>query len=55
MSQRIADAKKSLDALQEAKRVTEEFGIHSPEAASAWELVEEIAAASTHHRTVGTG
>lgn len=54
MNQRIFEAKKSLDALQEAKQATKEHGIHSPEAVAAWEYVEEIAAAAHHHRTTGT-
>ena len=55
MSERIKVAQASVDALAEAKRVTEEFGIQSPEARSAWELVEELAATATHHKTVGSG
>ena len=33
------------EAMAEAKRITDEKGIHSPEAHIAWETVEEIAAA----------
>ena len=55
MANRIALAKKNVDALKEAKRATEEFGATSPEARSAWELVEELAATETHHRTIGSG
>ena len=43
------------DALTEAKRITEEKGISSPEAALAWELVEELSATKSHHETTGSG
>lgn len=43
------------DAMAEAKRITEEKGISSPEARIAWELVEELAATETHHKNTGSG
>ena len=55
MPQRIQDAKNDIAALEEAKRLTAEFGPTSPEAKQAWETVEELAAAATHHRTTGSG
>jgi hypothetical protein len=42
-------------ALADAKRITEEKGVTSPEAALAWELVEELDATAAHHRTTGQG
>eukprot|EP00543_Licmophora_paradoxa_P005982 CAMPEP_0202457870 /NCGR_PEP_ID=MMETSP1360-20130828/16442_1 /ASSEMBLY_ACC=CAM_ASM_000848 /TAXON_ID=515479 /ORGANISM="Licmophora paradoxa, Strain CCMP2313" /LENGTH=149 /DNA_ID=CAMNT_0049078063 /DNA_START=48 /DNA_END=497 /DNA_ORIENTATION=+ len=43
------------EALAEAKKITEEKGITSPEARVAWELVEELAATESHHNNMGSG
>mmetsp|Transcript_33225 Transcript_33225/g.61185 ORF Transcript_33225/g.61185 Transcript_33225/m.61185 type:complete len:153 (-) Transcript_33225:471-929(-) len=43
------------DAIAEAKKITEEKGISSPEARVAWETVEEIGATESHHKTTGQG
>mmetsp|Transcript_14726 Transcript_14726/g.20494 ORF Transcript_14726/g.20494 Transcript_14726/m.20494 type:complete len:152 (-) Transcript_14726:182-637(-) len=43
------------EALADAKRITEELGISSPEARVAWETVEEIGATEAHHKTTGSG
>ena len=45
----------SKEALENARRITEEKGITSPEARIAWELVEELAATDSHHKTTGQG
>ena len=45
----------SEQAMAEAKRITEEKGIASPDARLAWELVEELAATETHHKKTGSG
>ena len=55
MAQRVANAKKSVEALKAAEEATEKYGITSPEARSAWELVEELAATATHHKATGSG
>ena len=41
-------------ALEEAKRITQEKGITSPEAAVAWDTVEEIAAADNSAASAGS-
>ena len=41
------------EALTTAKRMTDEHGIHSPEARVAWETVEEIASASERNDALG--
>jgi len=52
----IASEKMTMkEALAEAKRITEEMGISSPEARVAWEIVEEIGATEAHHKTTGSG
>ncbi|KAL3922309.1 MAG: hypothetical protein SGILL_002273 [Bacillariaceae sp.] len=43
------------NALADAKAVTEEKGIQSSEARLAWELVEELGATQSHHKSVGSG
>ncbi|KAL3897371.1 MAG: hypothetical protein SGARI_006935 [Bacillariaceae sp.] len=43
------------NALEDAKRLTEEKGITSSEARLAWELVEELGATQAHHKNVGSG
>mmetsp|Transcript_40426 Transcript_40426/g.121806 ORF Transcript_40426/g.121806 Transcript_40426/m.121806 type:complete len:153 (-) Transcript_40426:1272-1730(-) len=43
------------EAIAEAKRITEEKGISSPEARVAWETVEEIGATESHHKSTGQG
>ena len=55
MPELLNDAQRRVQALADAKRITEEKGITSPDARIAWELVEELAATDSHHKTVGSG
>ena len=51
----VMEPKTMKDAMANAKKITEEKGISSPDARIAWELVEELAATEAHHRTTGQG
>ena len=51
----IKAAQTRMEALKDAERITKEKGATSPEAALAWELVEELAATDSHHKTTGAG